>query len=98
MVGLCSALEIEVSLPFLAGSENASLPGTTVACNNLIEPDCVISSYKAKLRTRLIQFLRYVFCLQIHYSIFRHRVLIEELADLYLPFWDSQIQKLTDKI
>ena len=38
MVGLRSALEIEVSLPFLAGPEDASLPGTAVPHHNLTEP------------------------------------------------------------
>ena len=46
MARLRSALEIKVSLPFLASPENASIPGTSVPHNNLIEPDCVI--YKCR--------------------------------------------------
>jgi hypothetical protein len=37
MVRLRSTFEIEVSLPFLAGPENASVSGTAVSHNNLIE-------------------------------------------------------------
>jgi hypothetical protein len=43
MVGLCSALEIEVSLPFLAGPENAPVPGASVPDNNLMGLGLVIS-------------------------------------------------------
>ena len=43
MVRLRSALEIEVSLPFLASPENASVSRTSVPHNNLIELDCIIS-------------------------------------------------------
>jgi hypothetical protein len=43
MVGLRSAPEIEVSLPFLTGPENASIPRTSISHHNLIDPDGVIS-------------------------------------------------------
>jgi len=52
MARLRPALEIEVSLSFLAGLENASVPGTSVPDHNLIEPDGVIFKSEDSDRAR----------------------------------------------